>query len=463
LAVRIDNIMLRQIRKTRRRGSGNNNRATTGGLLLLGSLLLVWVGLAGHYIPKLDQYNMNDTPSASSSSSSLSINNVKSTQEKSSSIPNSWEGWQPLPYKDVDTSMCQSWRTCFQDQHACPGFCRDSPKDFKDGSVIVPDDWIPDVTMLRRMMLRGTDEHGNPWPPPLDKELCEPMNPSGGKQGDVNKELLDAVPIWGMPLVSQDDDTSYSPKILCMVYTMESSHATKIRAIRETWAGGCDGFLAFSTKSDPRIPAISIPHKGKEEYYNMWQKVRSMLEFVGKHYLEDFDFIFQGGDDLFVIPANLRHYLKNAVSDPEQDFFAGRRFRQSENVYFNSGGAGYAISRGTLRKYINQGFNHSLCSPDKKTSQEDVEIAQCLRKKFNIGLIDTRDEEGRERFHPFAPGTHYTWQHPKPPNRDWYEDYNVEWPVKLGKDCCAPDSVSFHYVKKPAMMRHLHALLYNCD
>ncbi|KAG7354919.1 galactosyltransferase [Nitzschia inconspicua] len=443
---------LSRIRK--KRGLGLDILTVTG-LLCLSSLLLVWVGLAVHYIPQMEQNSGVSAPATSSSSIA--------TAEKSTNNP--WDGWQPLPYDDVDTTVCQSWRTCFHDRHACPGFCRDSPKDLlvkNDVSISVPDDWVPDVTMLRRMMVRGTDAHGNPWPPPLDQELCEPMTSTGGKQGDINKDLLDAVPIRGMPLVTQDDQ-SYSPKILCMVYTMENSHATKIRAIRETWAGGCDGFLAFSTKSDPRIPAISIPHQGEESYDNMWQKVRSMLEFVGKHYLEDFDFIFQGGDDLFVMPGNLRNYLKHAVSDPEQDFFAGRRFRQTKNVYFNSGGAGYVISRGTLRKYITDGFNHPLCNPDGETSQEDVQIAQCLNKKFNIGLVDTRDEEGRERFHPFAPGTHYTWEHPEPGERDWYEDYNVEWPVKVGKDCCAPDSVSFHYVKKPAMVRHLHALLYNCD
>ena len=54
-----------------------------------------------------------------------------------------------------------------------------------------------------------------------------------------------------------------------MVYTMEQKHHTNIRAIRETWGPGCDGFLAFSTRDDPRIPAISIPHQGKEEYGNM--------------------------------------------------------------------------------------------------------------------------------------------------------------------------------------------------
>jgi glycoprotein-N-acetylgalactosamine 3-beta-galactosyltransferase len=94
---------------------------------------------------------------------------------------------------------------------------------------------------------------------------------------------------------------------------------------------------------------------------------------------------------------------------------------------------------------------------------EDVMIARCLKDVFDIGLVDTRDSQDRERFHPFSPGSHYSWDYPIPPARDWYESYNRLWPIKLKEQCCAPDSVSFHYMKKPAMVRHLHSLLYFCD
>jgi glycoprotein-N-acetylgalactosamine 3-beta-galactosyltransferase len=220
--------------------------------------------------------------------------------------------------------------------------------------------------------------------------------------------------------------------------------------------------LAFSTQTDPRIPAISLQHDGPEEYENMWQKVRSIWKFVSEHYLEEFDYFMLGGDDLYILPGNLRAYLKD--KNPEDDFFAGRRFKQTKGVYFNSGGAGYVLSRGLLRKYSTEGYEHNLCSPNRHTSMEDVMMANCLRHLFHVELVDTRDDVGRERFHPFAPGHHYTW---KPPREgqpsDWYELYNEEWPVKLGKDCCAPDSVSFHYLKKPTMVRHIHSLLYFCE
>jgi glycoprotein-N-acetylgalactosamine 3-beta-galactosyltransferase len=241
---------------------------------------------------------------------------------------------------------------------------------------------------------------------------------------------------------------------------MESNHATNIRAIRETWAPGCDGFLAFSTKSDPRIPAISLPHEGTEEYNNMWQKVRSIWSFVGEHYKSDFDWFYIGGEDLFVIPQNLKNYL--GTFDPSETHFLGRRFKGGgDGTYFNSGGSGYALSRASLQCLM-ENFDHQACSPDRHTAMEDVMIAQCLKKACNISISDTRDEQMRERFHPFAPASHYVWKHPVPPRKDWYEEYNKEWGLLLGKDCCAPDSIAFHYIKKPAMVRHLFHYLHWC-
>ena len=379
-----------------------------------------------------------------------------------------WYGYQP----PTPAAMECSWRECFHTDHKCRT-CRDLPSDLGPPPP-VPDGWIPDVTVLRRMYLAGVDAEGNAWPPALDQELCEDIGTSGEEE-DPNKPLLEAVPIKAEPMNKKSGDTVGSsngkvpspafasglPRILCLVYTMESAHATTIRAMRETWAGGCDGFLAFSTASDPRIPAISIKHDGPEKYSNMWQKSRSIWHFVGTHYLEQFDFFFIGGDDMFVIPQNLREYL-GTVGDPNKGQFVGRRFLHNKrNIYYNSGGPGYALSRGTLRKFIDH-FDDRSCKPTARTFMEDVMIAECL-SSLGIGLTDTRDAKGRERFHHFSPGTHYTWEPPKKgQKRDWYEDYNKEWGIKLGKECCAPDSVSFHYIKKPAMVRHIHAMLYHC-
>ena len=102
-------------------------------------------------------------------------------------------------------------------------------------------------------------------------------------------------------------------KILCAIYTHEKKHDA-VTAVGETWGWRCDGFFAASTKTvtDPKEPglgAVDLPHEGKEEYANMWQKVRSMWAYVNDNYKDDYDFFYICGDDVYVAVENLRAYL----------------------------------------------------------------------------------------------------------------------------------------------------------
>jgi len=442
---------------------GRKSAGWTTGTVAVAGFIMVWCFFLLYAHSSLHDERANDHPSVHHTDiqpltkevEASSQRKVVSTTKVGSSNP--YYGWQPA----IASEMTCPWRTCFEKDHSC-STCRDLPQDMgpPPPAAAHPDAWIPDVTMLHRMLSEGKDSRGNPWPPPplsSDKELCEPIGVFGGRNDD-NKKLFDQVPI----AVQLPSAATKEPTIFCGIYTIQASHATNIRAMRETWAPQCNGFLAFSTETDARIPAISVPHDGPEEYNNMWQKVRSIWRFIGQHYLEDFDYFILGGEDLFIIPPNLRKYLQT-LGSPEDDHFAGRRFKGGgPNNYFNSGGSGYVLSRGTLRKFFEIGLDHPRCNPNRHTPMEDVMTAECLRNAFSIGLTDTRDEEGRERFHPFSPGSHLQWTPPKAGKRDWYEDYNMEWGIKLGTACCAPDSVSFHYIKKTATVRHLYSLLYHC-
>ena len=105
-------------------------------------------------------------------------------------------------------------------------------------------------------------------------------------------------------------------------------------------------------------------------------------------------------------------------------------------------------------------FNATLITRVDVTISHSFCIIQ-LVLLYHLKILTTNN---RERFHPFAPGTHLHWAPPGPnEEKDWYEEYNKEWGVLQGKDCCAPDSVSFHYVKKASMVRHMHALINFCN
>lgn len=184
------------------------------------------------------------------------VGNHKKKHKKKHKIAtrnNPYEGWQPTIHKDSEDGdkgdKCHTWRTCFPDSHECPGKCRDGLEDFGTAPPRPTAEWIPDVTVLRRMMLAGQDADGNPWPPPLlmddtsatttkedhGRELCDPIGVFGGTN-DENIVSINAIPIRGRPLVPPIQMTEKKqPRILCMVYTMAQNHHTSIRAIRETW------------------------------------------------------------------------------------------------------------------------------------------------------------------------------------------------------------------------------------
>ena len=65
---------------------------------------------------------------------------------------------------------------------------------------------------------------------------------------------------------------------MCIIYTIEKSHATAARGVRDTWASRCDGWVTMSTATDADIPAVNIPHEGVEEYNNIWQKVPRRID-----------------------------------------------------------------------------------------------------------------------------------------------------------------------------------------
>eukprot|EP00622_Pseudochattonella_farcimen_P003851 FR739114.1.p1 GENE.FR739114.1~~FR739114.1.p1 ORF type:complete len:317 (+),score=59.08 FR739114.1:1-951(+) len=254
-----------------------------------------------------------------------------------------------------------------------------------------------------------------------------------------------------------------------MVYTIGKNHGKAATVVRDTWASRCDGFVFMSDTEDLSLPAARVSHEGKEEYNNIWQKVRSIWKYVHLHYGDKFDWFMVGGDDLIVIPPNLRAYLLSEEIQRESGhgstpMFLGRRFQIPNGQLFNSGGAGYALNKAALDLLVAD-LDNQKCRPHQHVFAEDVNVAHCLSVNGVIPY-DTRDDDGGERFHPFTPASHLSWRPPKRKkpdgsSQDWYENYNRPWGIKLGLDCCAPSSVSFHYVK-PELMPHVSALLFDC-
>ena len=192
-------------------------------------------------------------------------------------------------------------------------------------------------------------------------------------------------------------------KIFCMVYTHSNRHDV-LQAIVETYATNCDGFLAASNVTDPTLGAYNLPHIGPEAYENMWNKVQAMWLFVHDHYLLEFDWFHIGGDDMYVIPDNIRRM--NFTQ--KRPMILGGSIPNGKNPKrrYCGGGAGYTLNRHALHRLVQQ-FSSGEC-PATMASDEDVRLSRCL-EDVGVQCQDTNDEAQDVRYHALDAQFHASW------------------------------------------------------
>ncbi|CAM9439717.1 unnamed protein product [Chrysoparadoxa australica] len=324
-------------------------------------------------------------------------------------------------------------------------------------AALVPWDYQTKWDPLRMIMLaeRKSELHAPP------EGICKARKEKVYKD---SAQLLQLIEPW-------EGGEKSVPKILCLVYTYHKNQ-DNVRAIKETWASRCNGILVFSDEDDESIPTHRIKHIGEEVYHNIWQKNRAIWKHVHHWYKDDFDWFLISGDDTYFIMENMRKFLQSeeitAASKVSRclgqaPMYLGRRVKwaDGDGILFNAGSAGYILNRKALG-ILNDNIDDARCQAHVITAKEDVQVARCLA----LGGVlphDTRDALGRERFHPFTPGKHFSYRIPYFAFLGiygWYPRYAID--LKEGPDCCAPDSVSFHYITAD-MMVWLYHQLYSCQ
>jgi len=107
--------------------------------------------------------------------------------------------------------------------------------------------------------------------------------------------------------------------------------------------------------------------------------------------------------------------------------YFGRRFRPYVQQGYMSGGAGYVLSREALNRLVTKALPDPFRCRNDPGGAEDLELGQCM-EGVTVAVGDSRDEHGRERFHPFTPDLHLV-----PgliPRDNWYWQYNY-YPAKV--------------------------------
>lgn len=113
------------------------------------------------------------------------------------------------------------------------------------------------------------------------------------------------------------------------------------------------------------------------------------------------DFAFFVNDHTYVIEEHLCNYLEH--KDPNEDIYHGHAMK-NEDLVFNSGAAGYILSRKTMAQLVDK-WKHDECTG--KTASNWIKgnpgllITECMKTELGVIPVDTRHSKKYHRFHAF--------------------------------------------------------------
>ncbi|XP_046371155.2 glycoprotein-N-acetylgalactosamine 3-beta-galactosyltransferase 1-like [Haliotis rufescens] len=222
-------------------------------------------------------------------------------------------------------------------------------------------------------------------------------------------------------------------RILCWVMIRDGGNV-KARALRATWGKRCDKLLFFGI--DDEFAAIDLRTQEGKRF--LAAKTFTCLKYIHKYHLNDADWFLKADDDTYIVMENLKYFLSE--ENPELPIYFGEFFNPYDTKYlrYNSGGAGYVLSREALRRYGELALLRSVCADPG--GPEDKEIGYCLRQ-LGVEIGDTTDRFGKSRFHYDRADLHAVGD-----VKQWYRDF-MGARYRRGTDTMSDYPVSFHYLQ----------------
>ena len=332
-------------------------------------------------------------------------------------------------------------------------------------------------------------------------EICH-VRPGHGVEG-----------IWGyqglvkIRLAANDEDATSSfpvgvsrESLLCLVITDSTRHTGALQAIMETYAPHCDGFLAFSNRTDPNLGAIDLwniqptttttnttnPPSNTNTTTSDWRKVQRVWDYVYQNYRNEYDLFHLAQDDAYVIPQNIRYKLsrwgwKRRLPAAEyakrhkQPLYVGSPTITSEDPkkLYCGGGAGYTLNRPAL----DLASTFRDCHSDSVASADQV-FAQCMMERHQIKCAVLLGPNNEWFYHEYGMN-HLANRESIQGGAPFFPKYLKRYhgiDKKTGVAGVAVYSTSFHLVDNRYLtntnetittadsMRRIHAILYRlCD
>ena len=278
----------------------------------------------------------------------------------------------------------------------------------------------------------------------LRQQMNKPLNDKNTKSHD---ELQ----------IQQSSSKLFVTVVLPSVVNPKGRHK-RLSSIAKTWGPDANAVYVIH---DPSEYVITSSKSAEEESSSIFPQTLHVPESVAtveqgvprlKYVMEtiyqkyDPDYIFFVNDHTYVIPQHfcnfLNQYRNNNADASDKDvsdrnghehhyLYAGHALKPEGAKYaFNSGAAGYFLSRETMKELIDRqrvsdsssdsdsnnsknkpnsisnsdGSIEKECSATRKWLQGNPGLvtANCLKMTMNVDPIDTRDELGRHLFHAYG-------------------------------------------------------------
>jgi hypothetical protein len=219
----------------------------------------------------------------------------------------------------------------------------------------------------------------------------------------------------------------------------------------------CDKYIFMGDEDIPELPMMKVEFEGPATYVNMWRKSLAMWQYVHANLLDDFDFFYTAGDDVFMFVENLRKFLLSAKVVAEvakqKGVYIGHRTEKSKSrwadpLVFNAGGPGYVLDRVAVGLVV-EGYREEDAKkgqPQPVTPVEDVKVGEVLKK---AGVFPMHTEDGvSQRFHLFAPEFYLSFDPNSEKDKDgWVTkgERNLNPPFVAGQAGVSNESIAFHY------------------
>ena len=245
----------------------------------------------------------------------------------------------------------------------------------------------------------------------------------------------------------------------------------RLDAIQDTWGGGARAIYVVHNVSEfPQAAHAVISDTSTPEDKYAYPQLLLVPPSIGSddgvprllHSIKEVyekvnpDFAFFVNDHTYVIPAHLCKYLDQR--DPSEDMYEGHALRNAQEKVFNSGAAGYVLSRATMAKLVARFEAHDPhCGFSSETSSwlqgnPGLVTQQCM-ESLGIHAVDTRAAHKWHRFHAYpltrvVSGNVDDWYRNKHQDMDKIAGFDASYnELSKGEDCCSWDTISFHYVE----------------